>query len=122
MKRWPFVVLILGIATIAYAQTRPTPNAAPVPGRYQLVTSTVQYETKSGGVADEQHLFLIDSETGRVWSYQHQWWPRNKDGKTVGLPFPSYFNPVPVDQLHGWDSHAALKRWAEDSGKLPPDN
>src|SRR5271157_1999064 len=79
-------------------QTRP--QALPVAtARYQLVNAVVNEPTATGGHADFNDLFLLDTQSGRVWIYQEGLGYTDKDGKKQRLD--SYFAIVDVDGVTG---------------------
>ncbi len=67
MKKWNVVVgIMLLIAVIAYAQqSQKTPTAASS-GRFALIHTKVPTQVPNGR---EAGVFVIDTQTGRVWKY-----------------------------------------------------
>jgi hypothetical protein len=59
----------------------------------------VNEPSEGGGVADYHEVFLLDTETGRVWMYGPGLAFKAKDGKTGHLA--AYFSAVPIDGLTG---------------------
>ena len=91
------VVLVLGLASSAQ-RVETVPAAT---GRYQLVSAQVFYQDSSsaqGGELPGPGLFLLDSQTGRVWSYQELTILKNKEGKITGTN-PEQFYPVNVVEI-----------------------
>jgi hypothetical protein len=70
MKRLLVVsALLLGVVGLVYAQARPE-KASPEVSRYQLVPAAATYEGKDGRQAEGPEVFLLDTESGRVWMYE----------------------------------------------------
>jgi hypothetical protein len=89
-----FVVLVLSLASSAQR----VETGAAATGRFQLISSQVFYQDSSsvqGGALPGPGLFLLDSQTGRVWSYQELTVLKNKEGKITGTN-PEQFFPVNV--------------------------
>ncbi len=105
MKRLIVVsTLVFVVIGLAYAQTRPErPSGLGTP-HYQLVAATAGYEAKDGGYAHGPEVFLLDTETGRVWKYEFSRDATKPDG-TVDDKLPgvlAHFDLVPADGLNGW--------------------
>jgi len=70
---------------IAAAQQRPTQPAAPLPantGRYQLLSLTVDEQNgKKDEMLPAHELFLLDTQTGKLWKYQPM--VQLKDGSVI---------------------------------------
>jgi hypothetical protein len=90
-------VIVVGLV---YAQTRPE-KPSPVTSRYQLVPATASYEGKDGRQAEGPAVFLLDTESGRVWTYEFgRIEKKAADGSVIQYGFPPYFEEIPV----GFDS------------------
>ncbi|MGA2415732.1 MAG: hypothetical protein ABSF59_14875 [Candidatus Sulfotelmatobacter sp.] len=60
-----------------------------MPARYQLVS--LEFDDQG---ATSKQVFLLDSQTGRVWRYQAGWLPPVKDNKPVEIP--EIFIPIQI--------------------------
>jgi hypothetical protein len=87
-------ICLIALTVSAYgqkAQTRPaTPDQHNVSARYQLVS----FEFSDQG-AISRNVFLLDSQTGRVWRYQALGVIGNKDEP---ISIPELFIPVQILQ------------------------
>jgi len=81
---------------LVYAYTRPA--------RFQLVPASVPSSTSE---KEEARLFLLDTSTGRVWSYS----PTIITGQEY---LPENFNSVQVAGLHGPERMRNLRSRLED--------
>jgi hypothetical protein len=90
------LALLLIVVGLVYAQARPE-KSSPVESRYQLVPAAATYEGRDGKQAEGPEVFLLDTESGRVWMYNFQ---RNEkrapDGSVSQHEFPAYFSEIPV--------------------------
>ena len=64
-------------------------------GRYHIVSSKVMLPTIAAGDSPFDVAFLVDSQTGKTWIYQHY-----ELGNGGGI-IPSHFSSVFVDDLDG---------------------
>jgi len=64
-------------------------------GHFQLQAAIVDEPTGDGTVAPVHEVFLIDTETGKVWKYQPLQWGKNKDGSGRVFAEP-FFDPIQV--------------------------
>ena len=92
---------ILAAATFAlvYAYTRPA--------RFQLVSARVRMTYASSPAEDEARVFLVDTLTGRVWTY---FTSTNYGGHYT----PDKFANVRVDGLHGAEAMRSLRTEIEE--------
>jgi outer membrane protein assembly factor BamB len=70
----------------------------PINGHFQLQSVIVDQPVAAGGTVAAHDLFLVDTDTGRVWRYQPVNITRNSDGTFKGT-IPDAFIPVPVPSL-----------------------
>lgn len=64
-------------------------------GHFQLQAVMVDEPNGEGIVAPAHEVFLVDTDTGKVWKYQPLQWAKNKDGSYKILN-PDLFVPVQV--------------------------
>src|SRR5438552_3447969 len=97
MKRLLVVsALLLMVVGLVYAQARPE-KSSPVVSRYQLVPAAATYEGTDGRQAEGPEVFLLDTESGRVWTYHFQRGDKKApDGSVTQHEFPAYFGEIPV--------------------------
>lgn len=94
--RIAFLVLAFTICVLPAQSQQTASKSLPQPGpetveRFRLVTTTIN----EPGVPEEEMIFLLDTQTGKVWKYQPGLPPvKTLEGKVVSVG-PS-FNPVPV--------------------------
>ena len=78
-------LLILSLAfTVLSAQTQQSPTKPPAPAAVPTHSGRYQIAAASAGdpaAPEEKTIFLVDTETGRVWKYQLARTIRNADGK-----------------------------------------
>ena len=87
------LVILIGLG---YAQTRPEKPSPPIAHRYELVPATATYDGKDRQ-AEGPEVFLLDTESGRVWTYEFARVERKApDGTVAQHVFPAYFAEVPV--------------------------
>jgi hypothetical protein len=67
----------------------------PANGHFQLQAVIVDEPNGEGVVAPVHEVFLVDTDTGKVWKYQPLQWAKNKDGSSRILN-PDFFVPVQV--------------------------
>jgi hypothetical protein len=89
---------ILIVVVLAWGQSTPN-ERTPTPGRYQLIAAPVPGQVGSGAPATEQHMFMLDTMTGKVWSYV----PASDFTTPSGKPAfsPEMLVHVFVDELEG---------------------
>jgi len=87
---------VVGIVVLAWEQNTSNEKTQ-TPGRYQLIAATVQLG--SGAPAAEQHMFMLDTMTGKVWNYV----PAGDFTTPTGKPAfsPEMLVRVFVDELEG---------------------
>jgi hypothetical protein len=81
---------------LTYAQTQPEKQPSAL-SRYQLLPATATYEGKDGRQSNGPEVFLLDTETGRVWKYEF-----SRKLEVSHVSSPNYFEPVPVEGINGW--------------------
>jgi len=65
--------------------------------RYQLVPAAATYEGRDGRQAEGPEVFLLDTESGRVWMYRFQTAEKKApDGTVSQHEFPAYFSEISV--------------------------
>lgn len=91
---------LLVVVALAWGQSTPNENIATA-GRYQLVAATVQGQVSMNApVMPEQHMFMIDTATGKVWHYVPSGpfkTPRGNPGFTPDM----LVRVLPVEGLEG---------------------
>lgn len=87
---------VLIIAALAWGQSTSNEKTL-TQGRYQLFAATVQLG--AGAPAAEQDVFMLDTMTGKVWSYV----PAGDFKTPTGKPAisPQIFGRIFVDELEG---------------------
>lgn len=75
--------------------TASRPSDAPLPGRYQLVSAQVLMQQTSSMSLPAPMLFLIDSQTGKVWQFYPQRNGKSPDGRE--FLDPDRFEPILMD-------------------------
>ena len=103
VKLWLSTMSILLCLTLTAAAQKPSPKPEPVASsRYQLVPAQVD---SLGGGTVQHTVFLLDTQTGKVWKYVASGLPKTLKEKdqttdlgttTIGLT-PGTF--VPVDRI-----------------------
>jgi hypothetical protein len=105
LKPWLFTLCALLCLTLAAAAQKPSPKPEPAASsRYQLVPAQVD---SLGGGTVQHTVFLLDTQTGKVWKYVASGQPKMLQEKdqttdlsgsstTIGLT-PGTF--VPVDRI-----------------------
>jgi hypothetical protein len=94
-------VVLLAVTSVHPQQTEAKPSSPT--GKYQLLSAICEPEIASGQ-ANEHCVFLLDTQTGRVWKYQSGVAVTDADGKQqylsptfipigVGLPKASPIVP-----------------------------
>jgi hypothetical protein len=96
MKRWIVAFLLGASLVVALAQTpqRPSQKPAESKGRFLLVPAEIDAGPGTGGAITHK-VFLIDSQTGRVWRFD----PGalvEQEGKMVS--YPEMFVPVGISR------------------------
>jgi hypothetical protein len=91
-----FAILAAATVALVYAYTRPA--------RFQLVSARV---LGNDADKDEVHVFLVDTLTGRIWSYS----PGSADTSEA-------FYNIGVDGLHGREAMGSLRRESQDIKEL----
>jgi hypothetical protein len=95
---WPLMVATTGLLlTIAPAQKKViAATALPSNQRFQLFSAQVEYRQDNGTDLPEHEVFLLDSQTGRVWRYQSNATMETQPGKNQDIP--EHFLSVDIDQ------------------------
>ncbi len=109
MKRlFSIVVVAIAVSTLLYAQMR-TGNASASPGRYQLIPATVVALAEGDGETRMATVFLLDTETGRIWKYERM---SLIERVPPGKPnmFPAHFRGVFVDGFDDFSVQQKLER------------
>jgi hypothetical protein len=88
--------VVLTVVVLAWGQSASNEKTL-TSGRYQLIAATVQLG--SGAPAAEQHMFMLDTMTGKVWNYV----PAGGFTTPTGKPAlsPEMLVRVFVDELEG---------------------
>ncbi len=97
--RWMFAAATTGLLfTIAPAQQKRTvaPAAPPSNQRFQLFSAQVEYKQDNGNDLPEHEVFLLDSQSGRVWRYQSNTTVATDHGKHEFVQ--EHFIAVDIDQ------------------------
>jgi hypothetical protein len=87
------VILVLGMAAILYAQSLQKQTPSGSTQRFQLFAAETeeQAEQNRAEVVSQHSVFLLDTETGKVWRYQSPL-TMQIQGKPVAVP--ATFFPV----------------------------
>jgi hypothetical protein len=95
-----FLVAIMLLAVVGLALGQNTSAEKTVtPGRYQLISATVQGFGPNAAPTVEQRVFMIDTTTGKAWSYV----PSGPFTTPTGKPgfTPDMLTRVFVEELEG---------------------
>ncbi len=95
--RYLMTILLLA-SSFGFSQSTASDNSAQA-GRFVLTSATVTGSDDVGTDKTQHVLFLIDTKTGKVWSYLPSSTPRQKDGSVRVIP--EGFIQVFVDGVDG---------------------
>jgi len=99
------VVLLFAFTLPLHGQKtalQPVPHTVTTPARYQLVSLEFDQALNVGGTATSESpsrsraVFLLDSQTGRVWRYQPELVWKGKDKDNEPAKIPELFIPLQV--------------------------
>lgn len=66
-------------------------------GHFQLMAAVVDELNGEGNSIPTHEVFLLDTDTGRVWKFQGTVWTSNSSGKSKVL-MPEMFVSIPINQ------------------------
>jgi hypothetical protein len=96
------VILLLAIVMgIGYGQTTRTPQRSAIGARYELVPAKASYEAVDGTTREGSQVFLLDTDTGKVWEYQPYLAAETNGKPDLAKPpiHSAHFEMVSVDKL-----------------------
>lgn len=104
MGRWfkTFAIIAIVIACLS-AYTPPSRDTSG--GKFRLLNAQIDERTVAGGSASYGEVFLIDSDTGKVWIFREA---RATSGDTKYFT-PEHFESVFVDDITGNYDNYLLK-------------
>jgi len=106
--------LCLLIGEFSLAQQKSFQGQLVQAGRYQLFAVKALSQTTTGGQSAFDEVFILDSQTGRVWKYE----PYASVGNDDPIGIPAGFEELVVDNLNGDSRLDQLKRVANAAGNL----
>ena len=97
-----FAILLLAIVVgMGYGQGSHDSPRTTLANRYQLIAARANYEATDGTTREGSEVFLLDSETGRIWQYE-PYLAAETNGKPDLNKAPihkAHFEVVAVDKL-----------------------
>ena len=87
--------LAIGLLVAPFEHRTVLASVAPANAHFQMQDATVDEPNGEGQDAPRHEVFLLDTESGKVWKFQGLAWGRDKDGTTKVFAAPE-FNSVPV--------------------------
>ncbi len=88
-------VILLAVLCLAWLPMQSQQSRSNEPtnqGRYQVIPAVVDAGAGLGGGTTHE-LFLVDTQSGRVWRFQAEGTGKDSNGKTIEIP--EGFFPVP---------------------------
>jgi hypothetical protein len=85
------VGLAIGLSIASFERRTVFASTAPADAHFQMQAATVDEPDGAGGVAPVHEVFLLDTESGRVWKFQGLVWTHDKDGSSKMFSEPKFF-------------------------------
>jgi hypothetical protein len=94
---WKFMVaaisgLLAGLSIAPFEQRVVIASAAPTNTHFQMQDATVDESNGEGQNVPTHEVFLLDTESGKVWRFQGLVWSRDKDGSAKMIVEPKFFS------------------------------
>lgn len=86
--------LVIGLLVAPFEHKTVSASAAPVNAHFQMQDATVDEPNGEGQDAPRREVFLLDTESGRVWKFQGLAYGKDKDGITKIFSEPKFFSVV----------------------------
>jgi hypothetical protein len=86
-------ICILGLIGMSMQSQQPHSEEPTHSGRYQAIPAVVDAGTGTGGETTHE-LFLVDTQSGRVWRFQAEGIGKDSNGKAIEVA-PEGFFPIP---------------------------
>lgn len=84
--------LVVGILVAPFEHKTVLASVAPINPHFQMQDATVDEPNGEGQDAPRREVFLLDTESGRVWKFQGLAYGRDKDGAMKVFSTPSFVN------------------------------
>ncbi len=88
--------LAIGLSVGHFGHSTVLASVAPANAHFQMQDATVDESNGEGQDAPRHEVFLLDTESGKVWKFQGLAWGRDKDG-TVKMFAPPTFTSIAVE-------------------------
>jgi hypothetical protein len=86
------LVAVVSLAVVSTQSQQPRSDESVRSGRYQVIPAVVDAGAGQGGGTTHE-LFLVDTQSGRVWRFQAEGIGKNPEGNTIEIPEGLF--PVP---------------------------
>jgi hypothetical protein len=86
------VGLAVGLSIAPFERKTVFASTALADSHFQMQTATVDESDGAGGVTPVHEVFLLDTESGKVWKFQGLVWTHDKDGPSKLLSEPKFFS------------------------------
>ncbi len=92
---WKFMIagvfgLLAGLSIAPFEHRAVIASVAPTNAHFQMQDATVDEPNGQGQDAPTREVFLLDTESGKVWKFQGLVWGKDKDGTTKVFSEPRF--------------------------------
>lgn len=88
--------LVLGLLIAPFEHKTVLASIAPANAHFQMQSATVDEPNGEGQDVPRHEVFLMDTESGKVWKFQGLAWGKDKDG-TAKVFSPPVFTSIAVE-------------------------
>jgi hypothetical protein len=92
---WKFMVvgifgLLAGLSIAPFEHRAVIASAAPIDAHFQILDATADEPNGQGEDVPTHEVFLLDTQSGKVWKFQGLVWGKDKDGTTKVFSEPRF--------------------------------
>jgi len=92
-RKWIVIAafgVLIGLAIGPFEHRTVSASVAPANARFQLQDAIAEEPNGEGQDVPTHEVFLLDTESGKVWKFQGLVWGKDKDGQTKVFSEPRF--------------------------------
>ena len=82
--------LAIGLSVAPFEHKAVLASVAPLNAHFQMQDATVEEPNGEGQDVPRHEVFLLDTESGKVWKFQGLAWGKDRDGTTKVFSPPAF--------------------------------
>jgi len=90
--------LAIGLSVAPFEHNTVSASVAPTNAHFQMQSATVDEPNGEGQDVPTHEVFLLDTESGKVWKFQGLVWSHDKDGSVKTIREPTFLT-VAVESI-----------------------